>query len=159
MTDIGWGHLAQVEAYGRLGDAAEDYKIIRYSDSIENYKSYMKAAHAMIFAHDDQILWELYKAKAAVLMQMRFDGVLGFPGGLVEDDETPLQGINRELEEEINLDLDKYSLCDDDHVVVFCNDQKKLILHFYAKEVSLEDFKSIEMAVLSAPDYGNEVCT
>jgi U8 snoRNA-decapping enzyme len=36
-------------------------------------------------------------------MQMRFDGVLGFPGGLIEKGEDPVVGLNREMEEEIGL--------------------------------------------------------
>ena len=36
-------------------------------------------------------------------VKVRFDGLLGFPGGLVDDDESVEQGLNRELEEEINL--------------------------------------------------------
>ena len=36
-------------------------------------------------------------------VKVRFDGLLGFPGGLVDDGESVEQGLNRELEEEINL--------------------------------------------------------
>lgn len=32
-------------------------------------------------------------------MQLRFDGTMGFPGGLVEDGETPEQAAGRELRE------------------------------------------------------------
>ena len=38
-------------------------------------------------------------------MQMRFDGTLGFPGGLVEKGEDPVIGLNREMEEEIGLEV------------------------------------------------------
>ena len=38
-------------------------------------------------------------------MQMRFDGVLGFPGGLLEKGEDPVNGLNREMEEEIGLEV------------------------------------------------------
>ena len=88
---------------------------------------------------------------------MRFDGLLGFPGGLVDPGESPLDGINRELEEEIGLDLSKYGFEDTDHVVSFVNKRKNLVLHFYGKEVTLEQFKEIELNNLSAPDYGAEV--
>ena len=33
-------------------------------------------------------------------MQMRFDGTLGFAGGIVEPGETPEEAVNRELSEE-----------------------------------------------------------
>ena len=38
-------------------------------------------------------------------MQMRFDGLIGFPGGLVDPGEDVVQGLNRELKEEMNLDM------------------------------------------------------
>lgn len=41
-------------------------------------------------------------------MQMRFDGYLGFPGGLVDAGETWEEALNRELQEEIGLDLDRF---------------------------------------------------
>ena len=41
------------------------------------------------------------------MMQVRFDGLLGFPGGLVDPGESVEFGLNRELEEEIALDTDK----------------------------------------------------
>ena len=90
-------------------------------------------------------------------MQMRFDGLIGFPGGLVDSGEDPLQGLNRELEEEINLDLEKFRFEEDNHIVSCFHEQKNLVLHFYAKEVNLEEFKGIEKRNLTAPDYGAEV--
>ena len=32
-------------------------------------------------------------------MQLRFDGTLGFPGGMVDGKETPEQAASRELKE------------------------------------------------------------
>lgn len=37
-------------------------------------------------------------------MQMRFDGTLGFPGGLIDVGEDVLDGLNREMAEEICFD-------------------------------------------------------
>ena len=45
-------------------------------------------------------------------MQNRFDGQHGFPGGILEKDlnEPPEVGLNRELEEEIMLDIEKHGI-------------------------------------------------
>ena len=45
-------------------------------------------------------------------MQNRCDGDLGFPGGILEKElrESPVNALNRELEEEIGLDVPKHGL-------------------------------------------------
>ena len=41
-------------------------------------------------------------------MQMRFDGMIGFPGGILDNKlEEVHEGLNRELREEMNLDLSR----------------------------------------------------
>lgn len=77
-------------------------------------------------------------------MQMRFDGLLGFPGGLVDPGEHPLESANREMVEEIGLDLNILKLSDSDHVVSFVNSDKNLVLHFYGKEITLSQFQESE---------------
>ena len=50
-------------------------------------------------------------------MVMRFDGRLGFPGGIIdEEDETIVDGLNRECVEEIALDINKFKFSQE----VFC---------------------------------------
>ena len=88
---------------------------------------------------------------------MRFDGLMGFPGGLVDPGEDPLMALNRELHEEIGLDLQKFSFREDDQVLSCYHEKKNLVLHFYAKEVNLDDFKTIERQNLTAVEYGIEV--
>ena len=165
-------------------------------------------------------------------MQMRFDGNLGFPGGLVDPtDATPVDGVNRELLEEMNIGSDCdpapgghgkadcitatnshkpagcdvtanhkpcrnheikqsygvsveqgssprshggaeltppgggeegkgawYSIRQTDHIVTHVNHKKRLVTHFYAREVSREQFRAIERHALDARDWGSEVC-
>ena len=45
-------------------------------------------------------------------MQHRFDGQIGFPGGIADNgpDELPVDCLNRELEEEIGFDVSKHAL-------------------------------------------------
>lgn len=91
-------------------------------------------------------------------MQVRFDGYIGFPGGLVEAGEDPEFSLNRELEEEMNLDLTKYSIQLSNHVVSHYNKKTRLVTHFYAMEVSMEELNNIESRALQAKEYGFEVC-
>lgn len=58
-----------------------DYHDISYEEA-KQLADYKHGAHVMIWARNPTVLWTR-EMKAAILMQMRFDGCLGFPGGLV----------------------------------------------------------------------------
>ena len=96
-------------------------------------------------------------------MQMRFDGKMGFPGGLIDPGENVVNGLNRELDEEINLDLEKHSIKADDflfcHYTSNVNDPQtsSRIRIFFAKDVTKAEFENIEKRSLDAKEYGIEV--
>ena len=78
-------------------------------------------------------------------------------GGFIDDtDESLEHGLNRELEEEINLS-NEYFVTKSDHFYSVVNNKEKLILHFYVKQVSMEQFKQIELDCLKSHDWGGEV--
>ena len=68
MTDIGWGWLEPFEQFGRLGDHKNDFKTVTFVEAKTKYASFTHASHGMIYAKDDRMLWNLYNAKAAVLV-------------------------------------------------------------------------------------------
>jgi 8-oxo-dGTP pyrophosphatase MutT (NUDIX family) len=82
---------------------------------------------------------------------------MGFPGGIIEDGEDILVGLNRELFEEMNLDVMKHPVEEKHYVVTHWCPSKKLFLHFYALEVSIDELKAIEEEAVKAQDYGIEV--
>ena len=88
---------------------------------------------------------------------MRFDGYLGFPGGLVDHGEEIIPALNRELEEEINLDQTRFQVKHEDHIISHVNVKNRVICHFYALCVSLTEFEEIERAALSSKEHGREV--
>ena len=93
-------------------------------------------------------------------MQLRFDGALGFPGGLIDPGEVIVDGLNRECSEEIGLDP-KYFVTEDDLVFSAFTTKSprwpRLEMHAFAKEVSAEDYLRIEQNVFNAKDFGDEV--
>lgn len=90
-------------------------------------------------------------------MQMRFDGYIGFPGGLVDPGEDSVDGLNRELHEELNINISKYKVTHDDYVVSHYSTSKNITLHFYALELSLNDIVEVERNATFSKDYGTEV--
>ena len=92
-------------------------------------------------------------------MQMRCDGMVGFPGGLMDRvyDEPPVDCLNRELQEEINLNLDQYKFEQSHYSMSHVCHRKKLVTHFYIRQVTAAQLKDIERSTLDADDWGSEV--
>ncbi|XP_066528590.1 U8 snoRNA-decapping enzyme isoform X2 [Hoplias malabaricus] len=98
-----------------------------------------------------------YSICKEVRMQMRFDGLLGFPGGLVKPSEESLEaGLIRELQEEIGVAV---PVTVDDYVSSrLAPSPPLLITHFYTKKMTEAQLLEIEKAAVSkAADHGLEV--
>ncbi|XP_015786150.1 U8 snoRNA-decapping enzyme [Tetranychus urticae] len=98
------------------------------------------------------------------LCQVRFDGQLGFPGGIIEPEELDsvsaiVAGLQRELKEEINFAV-KASESDPDgsngfsHISTYIDDSlnqpgtsspRVNIYHFFMKQISEQEFKHCEV--------------
>ena len=90
-------------------------------------------------------------------MQIRFDGTLGFPGGVVDKGETPEMAVNREMCEELGCSPDSCVITTADHVMSQVSYQTQFCLHFYAKEIAIETLNSMERSAIVCSDYGSEV--
>ena len=89
-------------------------------------------------------------------MQLRFDGMIGFPGGLVDLGEHPEEAVTREFAEEVGGGANVV-FSPQDHVVTHYSSHTRLCLHFYAKEVPSDQFTAIERAAPLAKHWGEEV--
>ncbi len=88
-------------------------------------------------------------------MQIRFDGTLGFPGGVVDQGETPEEAASRELVEEVG---GKVIIQRSDHVITCISQKTKFCLHSYAKAVPMAAFRQLEEGCVLAKDWSTEVC-
>ena len=94
---------------------------------------------------------------------MRFDGTLGFPGGIADKGETPEMAVNREMSEELGCSVEEFAITPTDHLFSMTSDNlkrgRKFCLHSYAKEISFETLQRLEKSSLLGSDYGLEVMT
>ncbi|XP_022065160.1 U8 snoRNA-decapping enzyme isoform X2 [Acanthochromis polyacanthus] len=119
------------------------------------------ACHVMLYCDTRTQLFGRIPIRHVVLMQMRFDGLLGFPGGLVNPSEETLEaGLSRELSEELGVALpisveDHVDSC---HAPSSSSSSRQLITHFYVKKMEEEQIREVEKAAAStATDHGQEV--
>lgn len=69
-----------------------------------------------------------------------------------------MDSLNRECVEEVALDLDKVKFSDENYISSHISHEHKVIVHFFAKKISLEELHEIEKkAVLEALEWGREV--
>ncbi|XP_054636820.1 U8 snoRNA-decapping enzyme-like isoform X2 [Dunckerocampus dactyliophorus] len=119
------------------------------------------ACHVMLYSDTKSQLFGRIPIRHIILMQMRFDGMLGFPGGFVNQSQESLEaGLCRELEEEVGVAL---SISEDDHMDAqhapgTSPSSPRLITHFYVKKLEEEQIREVEKASVStATDHGQEV--
>lgn len=115
------------------------------------------AAHGMLYTRIDS-KWQGYKQRGWILMQMRFDGSIGFPGGMVDDhNETVHQleaALDREFREEAGLEDAHFTRSE--HVVTHYVPSWNIMLSFYCKEIAFDKFLDCERKTLRAEEYGQE---
>ncbi|XP_063150308.1 U8 snoRNA-decapping enzyme-like [Candoia aspera] len=117
------------------------------------------ACHALLYAPNPGRLFGKIPLRFAVLMQMRFDGRLGFPGGLVDPQDVSLEeGLNRELCEELGPGAASLHLAEEDYLCSHASEQpQRVVMHFYTKRLSLGEFQMVEEGATQAKDHGFEV--
>ncbi|XP_048343120.1 U8 snoRNA-decapping enzyme-like isoform X1 [Sphaerodactylus townsendi] len=117
------------------------------------------ACHALLYAPCPGRLFGKIPLRFAVLMQMRFDGRLGFPGGFVDLQDVSLEeGLNRELREELGPGAAFLRVAECDYVSSHVSEKpQQVVAHFYTKQLSLEDLRTIEDQATRAKEHGLEV--
>ncbi|XP_050762208.1 tudor-interacting repair regulator protein isoform X4 [Gymnogyps californianus] len=113
------------------------------------------SCHAMLYAPNPGMLFGRIPLRYAVLMQMRFDGLLGFPGGFVDRRYWSLEdGLNRVL----GLGLGCVRLTEADYLCSHLTEgPHRVVAHFYARQLTLEELHTIEISAVHSRDHGLEI--
>ena len=116
------------------------------------------ACHTAIWAPVSYKLWREVPAGHAILMQLRFDGLIGFPGGMVDYVDGKLEDLavaaTRELTEELSPNI---SVSDDDYLGCMYLPDQQICTHLFEKKVTEEVLASLERDALAVHDRF-EVC-
>eukprot|EP00794_Sanderia_malayensis_P006753 gene6753-7512_t len=102
--------------------------------------------HVMFHAPVENVkLFDQIPIKNTILMQMRFDGRLGFPGGFVDaTDKTLEEAVNRESAEELGCRLENAQVNPDDYITSHYCDKIKFCVHFFSKRITFEELHQLE---------------
>ncbi|XP_077335143.1 U8 snoRNA-decapping enzyme-like [Lithobates pipiens] len=122
-------------------------------------EGYRHACHVMLYAPTSAKLFDRVPIRYIVLMMMRFDGRLGFPGGFVDLRDASLEdGLNRELLEELGPYFNTLKVTEQDYKSSQVREiPQKAVTHFFAKELKVEEMEAIEKEAVHAKDHGLEV--
>uniref|UniRef100_A0A8I5YL66 U8 snoRNA-decapping enzyme n=1 Tax=Pongo abelii TaxID=9601 RepID=A0A8I5YL66_PONAB len=116
------------------------------------------ACYALLHAPDPGILFGRLPLRYAILMQMRFDGRLGFPGGFVDSQDSSLEdGLNRGLLEQLGEAAAAFRVERPDYRSSHAGSGPRVVAHFYSKSLTLEQLSAVEASATGAKDHGLEV--
>lgn len=148
--------------------ASQTHQPIGLEDALEHRES-RHAAHCIIYSvHKEPAPDGGMECQFFALMQVRSDGLIGFPGGHIDEDEEISRpgivgGLNRELVEEMNLPFqhhvptpDSDQDFDGNYVCSHHNVSADLICHFFQVEVQPHEFQRIEILTSTARDFPSE---
>lgn len=157
---------------------------VELSEALALGPGWRHACHALLYAPDPRKLFGRIPMRFAVLvrtrhsrpiplralrvranlhillpqMQMRFDGRLGFPGGFVDAQDSCLEdGLNRELREELGDAMSAFRVERSDYRSSHIAARPRVVAHFYAKRLTLEQLQAVEARAPQAKDHGLEV--
>ena len=79
----------------------------------------------------------------AVIMIDRWDGRMGFPGGTVNENETLIDALVREIKEEVGISIKT------DHVHPIASHENRIVTHLYGLKVLEAEFLHIYYHILN----------
>eukprot|EP00071_Canis_lupus_P052208 XP_536987.2 tudor-interacting repair regulator protein [Canis lupus familiaris] len=131
-----------------MSAAVPELKQISRVEAMRLGPGWSHSCHAMLYAANPGQLFGRIPMRFSVLMQMRFDGLLGFPGGFVDRRFWSLEdGLNRVL----GLGLGCLRLTEADYLSSHLTEgPHRVVAHLYARQLTLCNLA----APLLGPNHG-----
>ncbi|KAM9584323.1 tudor-interacting repair regulator protein isoform 2-T2 [Trichechus inunguis] len=138
-----------------MATALPELKQISRVEAMRLGPGWSHSCHAMLYAANPGQLFGRIPMRFSVLMQMRFDGLLGFPGGFVDRRFWSLEdGLNRVL----GLGLGCLRLTEADYLSSHLTEgPQRVVAHLYARQLTLEQLHAVEISAVHSRDHGLEV--
>ncbi|GAB5583110.1 tudor-interacting repair regulator protein isoform X1 [Prionailurus iriomotensis] len=138
-----------------MSAAVPELKQISRVEAMRLGPGWSHSCHAMLYAANPGQLFGRIPMRFSVLMQMRFDGLLGFPGGFVDRRFWSLEdGLNRVL----GLGLGCLRLTEADYLSSHLTEgPHRVVAHLYARQLTLEQLHAVEISAVHSRDHGLEV--
>ncbi|XP_066496933.1 tudor-interacting repair regulator protein isoform X3 [Tiliqua scincoides] len=132
-----------------------ELKMLSRREALRLGPGWSHSCHAVLFAPQPGLLFGRIPLRYAVLMQLRFDGRLGFPGGFVDRQLWALEdGLNWLL----GLGLGSVHLTNADYLASHVAARPhRVVAHLYAKELTLPQLHAMEISAVHSRDHGLEV--
>ncbi|KAM4820206.1 tudor-interacting repair regulator protein isoform 1-T1 [Thomomys bottae] len=135
--------------------AVPELKQISREEAMRLGPGWSHSCHAMLYAANPGQLFGRIPMRFSVLMQMRFDGLLGFPGGFVDRRLWSLEdGLNWVL----GQGLGGLRLTKADYLSSHLTEgPHRVVAHLYARQLTLEQLHAVEISAVHSRDHGLEV--
>nr|XP_004664249.1 U8 snoRNA-decapping enzyme-like [Jaculus jaculus] len=112
----------------------------------------------LLYAPNPGMLYGRIPLRYTVLMVMRFDGRLGFPGGFVNTHHHSLEdGLNRELSKKLGKAVSTFRVERADYRSSQTDVKTNVVGHFYTKKLTLAQLHAVETGASEARAHGLEV--
>ncbi|XP_053527700.1 tudor-interacting repair regulator protein isoform X1 [Artibeus jamaicensis] len=149
------GRYSRSAGSAKMSATVPELKQISRVEAMRLGPGWSHSCHAMLYAANPGQLFGRIPMRFSVLMQMRFDGLLGFPGGFVDRRFWSLEdGLNRVL----GLGLGCLRLTEADYLSSHLTEgPHRVVAHLYARQLTLEQLHAVEISAVHSRDHGLEV--
>ncbi|XP_047420897.1 U8 snoRNA-decapping enzyme-like isoform X1 [Sciurus carolinensis] len=131
---------------------------VELAEALQMGPNWRHLCYVLLYAPNPGMIFGRIPLRYTVLMQMRFDGRLGFPGGFVETQDRNLEdGLNRELREKLGEAVSAFRVERTDYRSSRAATKTHVVAHFYTKRLTLEQLEAVEASAPRAKDHGLEV--